>query len=51
MAFGGFPAGLFIYWIASNLITFVQNVLIYKPFDKLGETKLSSLPDRQDGSS
>ena len=25
MAIGGFPAGLFVYWIASNLITFVQN--------------------------
>lgn len=32
MAFGGFPAGLFVYWIASNLITLVQNVLIYHPF-------------------
>jgi YidC/Oxa1 family membrane protein insertase len=24
-----FPAGLFVYWISSNLITFVQNYLIY----------------------
>lgn len=24
-----FPAGLFVYWITSNLITFVQNYLIY----------------------
>ncbi|MGB3682701.1 MAG: membrane protein insertase YidC [Rubrobacteraceae bacterium] len=31
MAFGGFPAGLFVYWIASNVITFVQNILIYGP--------------------
>ncbi len=32
MAIGGFPAGLFVYWIANNLITFVQNVLVYTPF-------------------
>lgn len=31
MAFGGFPAGLFVYWIANNVIAFVQNVLIYLP--------------------
>ena len=24
-----FPAGLFVYWISSNLITFVQNYIIY----------------------
>lgn len=29
MAFGGFPAGLFVYWIANNLIALVQNVVIY----------------------
>jgi YidC/Oxa1 family membrane protein insertase len=31
MAFAGFPAGLFVYWIANNLITLIQNVLIYVP--------------------
>lgn len=30
LAFNGFPAGLFIYWIASNVITFCQNFLIYR---------------------
>ena len=29
MALGGFPAGLFVYWIANNLIAFVQNVVVY----------------------
>jgi YidC/Oxa1 family membrane protein insertase len=32
MALAGFPAGLFVYWIASNLITFAQNAVIYRPF-------------------
>ena len=32
MALGGFPSGLFVYWIANNLIALVQNVLIYAPF-------------------
>lgn len=31
MIFGNFPAGLFVYWIASNLITFVQNIFAYLP--------------------
>ncbi|AHY45780.1 membrane protein insertase, YidC/Oxa1 family [Rubrobacter radiotolerans] len=26
----GFPAGLLVYWIASNIISFVQNVAIYR---------------------
>ncbi len=30
LAVGGFPAGLFVYWIASNSISFVQNYLIYR---------------------
>lgn len=30
LALSGFPAGLFVYWIASNLITFGQNYLIYR---------------------
>lgn len=29
LAIGDFPAGLFVYWISSNLITLVQNYLIY----------------------
>ena len=29
LAFSGFPAGLFVYWVASNCITFVQNYTIY----------------------
>lgn len=31
LAFGGFPAGLFVYWIADNIISLVQNTLIYVP--------------------
>ena len=30
LAIGGFPAGLFVYWIASNSISFGQNYLIYR---------------------
>jgi YidC/Oxa1 family membrane protein insertase len=26
-----FPAGLFVYWVTSHLITFCQNYLIYRP--------------------
>jgi YidC/Oxa1 family membrane protein insertase len=38
-----FPAGLFVYWVTSNLITFAQNYVIYyvlphKPVD-IGEDK------------
>lgn len=29
LAFSGFPAGLFVYWVASNCITLVQNYAIY----------------------
>ncbi|HET7479618.1 MAG TPA: membrane protein insertase YidC [Rubrobacteraceae bacterium] len=29
LAFSGFPAGLFVYWVASNCITFTQNYVIY----------------------
>jgi len=29
LAFSGFPSGLFVYWITSNVITFVQNYVIY----------------------
>jgi YidC/Oxa1 family membrane protein insertase len=31
MALGSFPARLFVYWIANNLIALVQNALIYLP--------------------
>lgn len=30
LALGGFPAGLFVYWIASNLITLCRNHLVYR---------------------
>src|SRR5215208_7260133 len=38
LAFSGFPSGLFVYWVTSNLITFAQNYVIYnvlphKPVD------------------
>lgn len=46
MAVGGFPAGLFIYWIASNLITFVQNILIYIPFRKAEDRDIVQEPGR-----
>jgi YidC/Oxa1 family membrane protein insertase len=29
LAFSGFPSGLFVYWVTSNTITFVQNYVIY----------------------
>jgi YidC/Oxa1 family membrane protein insertase len=29
LAFSGFPSGLFVYWVTSNCITFVQNYVIY----------------------
>ena len=43
-----FPAGLFVYWITSNIITFVQNYAIYnygpgkKPSTKESNPKVSS---------
>lgn len=30
LVFGGFPAGLFVYWVASNTITFCQNLFVYR---------------------
>ena len=30
LAVGGFPAGLFVYWIASNTISIGQNYLVYR---------------------
>ena len=29
LAFSGFPSGLFVYWVTSNLITLAQNYVIY----------------------
>jgi YidC/Oxa1 family membrane protein insertase len=29
LAFSGFPSGLFVYWVSSNCITFIQNYVIY----------------------
>ena len=29
LALAGFPSGLFVYWIASNVISLVQNILVY----------------------
>jgi len=31
-----FPAGLFVYWVTSNLISIVQNLLIYRNIPKPG---------------
>ena len=44
MAVGGFPAGLFIYWIANNIISLIQNVLIYTPLKRTEDRE----PERQD---
>ena len=33
---GGFPAGLFVYWVASNVISIFQNLLIYRTAPKAG---------------
>ncbi|MDV6378825.1 membrane protein insertase YidC [Sporosarcina sp. GW1-11] len=35
MVFGAFlPAALALYWIVGNIISLLQNIVIYKPFDK-----------------
>ncbi|WP_208859794.1 membrane protein insertase YidC [Sporosarcina ureae] len=35
MVFGSFlPAALALYWIVGNIISLLQNIFIYKPFDK-----------------
>lgn len=35
MIFGSFlPAGLALYWVVGNIISLIQNIFIYKPFDK-----------------
>ena len=42
-----FPAGLFVYWVASNLITFCQNYLIYRrvPQPPPPEADLTTSPE------
>ena len=30
LAFGGFPSGLFVYWVTSNIITLCQNLILYR---------------------
>ena len=30
LAFGGFPSGLFVYWVTSNAITLCQNLILYR---------------------
>lgn len=42
-----FPAGLFVYWITSNLVTFAQNYLIYNH----GPGRKSSAPEAEAKSS
>ena len=42
-----FPAGLFVYWVASNLITFCQNYMIYRrvPHPRLPEEDPTAVPE------
>jgi YidC/Oxa1 family membrane protein insertase len=48
-----FPAGLFVYWITSNLVTLVQNYLIYHhgPGRKPSEDKAPTTTTRTTGAS
>ena len=48
LAVGGFPAGLFVYWVSSNTISIVQNYLIYRNAPETPSTARTSaaLPDR-----
>ena len=35
IGFGAFlPAALSLYWVIGNIISFIQNIFIYKPFKK-----------------
>ncbi|QIN77946.1 membrane protein insertase YidC [Rubrobacter marinus] len=46
LALGGFPSGLFVYWVTSNTITLCQNLILYrdKPTPEKGaEPKAPSL--------
>ena len=31
-----FPAGLVLYWLVSNVVTLIQQTIIYKQFEKQG---------------
>ncbi len=50
LAVGGFPAGLFVYWVASNVISVVQNYLIYRnaPSPSAAQNT-AALPNRGEG--
>jgi len=50
LAVGGFPAGLFVYWVASNIISVVQNYLIYRntPTPSTAQNT-AALPNRGEG--
>ena len=43
-----FPAGLFVYWVTSNLISIVQNLLIYRNAPKPGVEEGEQKPDVPD---
>lgn len=43
-----FPAGLFVYWVTSNVITFFQNFLIYRNVPRRGAED-AARSSRQDG--
>lgn len=47
-----FPAGLFVYWITSNLVTLVQNYLIYYhgPGKKRDKAESEPVKERRNGS-
>lgn len=51
LAVGGFPAGLFVYWVASNTISIIQNYLIYRNAPTIPSTAKTpiALPDRSEG--
>lgn len=50
LAVGGFPAGLFVYWVASNVISIGQNYLIYRNTPSPSATQnTAALPDRGEG--
>jgi membrane protein insertase Oxa1/YidC/SpoIIIJ len=39
-----FPAGLFVYWVTSNVISIVQNLLIYRNVPKPGAEEIEPGP-------
>jgi YidC/Oxa1 family membrane protein insertase len=53
LAFSGFPSGLFVYWITSNCITFVQNYVIYYvlPHKKPEDVQEKPLPETEKNTS